>query len=154
MVYYPQACLFNFLEPKSWVSTECQSSSAEECVNEHEDDENSETYYYPTLNPIDEAPEHKDTGKSTYFVMTVVSLLCITLVIVAGIFGWFIRSGKKNYMYPTGRSFSNPNYYSSGNDPNAPPPNVADKKQFIWKRLKYDKSQVSGFVDTFSDGSR
>lgn len=52
---------------------------------------------------------------------------------------------KKKYMYATGRSvmtFSNPNYYTSNPEVPPQPPQQTDKKSFLWKRLKYDKSQV------------
>lgn len=35
-------------------------------------------------------------------------------------------------------TFSNPNYTASSSEPGAP----TDKKPFLWKKLKYDKSQV------------
>lgn len=65
-----------------------------------------------------------------------IAIVGASIAVVAYI---LIKKGKKNYMYGASRSFSNPNYYS--NDPNGPQ-NPADRKQFIWKRLKYDKSQV------------
>lgn len=53
------------------------------------------------------------------------------------------KTKQKKYLYP-GRSvltFSNPNYNASSGDV-GPSNQQQDKKSFIWKRLKYDKSQV------------
>lgn len=69
-------------------------------------------------------------------------ILISILIVVAAI---HYRKGKKKFLYENGKSvmtFSNPNYYTSNNEPPNQPVNVNDKKPFLWKRLKYDKSQV------------
>lgn len=133
----------NILVPKSWVPLECPST-APACVT---DEDESPEYTDTILLPGDDQhlPEEQTTSTSSHFyVMTLVPMLVIILLSIVLTVVLLIRKGKKKYLYPTGRSFSNPNYYSSGSDGNAPAHNNVDKKQFIWKRLKYDKSQVSG----------
>lgn len=52
------------------------------------------------------------------------------------------RKKQKKYFYANGKNvltFSNPNYTPSNTESGA----TADKKPFLWKKLKYDKSQVS-----------
>lgn len=130
---------FVFIVPKAWVPLECPAT-APACVTD--DDEVPE--YTDTILPGNDqqVPEEQDTNTTSHFyVMTLVPMLVIILLSIVLTAVLLIRKGKKKYLYPTGRSFSNPNYYSSGNDGNAAHNNV-DRKQFIWKRLKYDKSQV------------
>lgn len=45
-------------------------------------------------------------------------------------------------------TFSNPNYTASGSG--GEPGTTTDKKPFLWKKLKYDKSQVSFFACNIS----
>lgn len=124
--------------PKTWISLECPPSITV-CPTE-EDDEVPE--YSDPLLP-DNGPSERDSNVSSHFyVMTLVPMLCIILLSIVLVVVLLIRRGKKKYLYPTGRSFSNPNYYSSSGEPNGTHNNT-DRKQFIWKRLKYDKSQVS-----------
>ncbi|XP_015608522.1 low-density lipoprotein receptor-related protein 4 isoform X2 [Cephus cinctus] len=78
-------------------------------------------------------------------VITCMVLVTITLAIVGGIIYLLCQRKRKQkqYLYAGRRNvltFSNPNYNASSGDVgpcNAP----QDKKSFIWKRLKYDKSQ-------------
>lgn len=131
--------LRTFSVPKVWISLECPTT-APACVTD--DDEVPE--YTDSILPgnDEEVPEERDTNTSSHFyVMTLVPMLVIILLSIVLTAVLLIRKGKKKYLYPTGRSFSNPNYYSSSNDANTSHNNV-DRKQFIWKRLKYDKSQV------------
>jgi hypothetical protein len=86
---------------------------------------------------INEIPSH------VFTIMIVLCLVAVTVIII--IIVLYIRHAhQKKYLYTTGRSvltFSNPNYNASSSDvgPNA---TQADKRLFLWKRLKYDKSQV------------
>lgn len=91
-----------------------------------------------------------DEGKSTnefpshVFITTIVFCLVAVVVIIIIIVLYIRHVHQKKYLYATGRSvltFSNPNYNASSSDvgPNA---SQADKRPFLWKRLKYDKSQV------------
>lgn len=126
--------------PKVWVSLDCPATAPACTIGE--DDEVPE--YTDAILPGNDqqVPEEQDTTTSSHFyVMTLVPMLVIILLSIVLTAVLLIRKGKKKYLYPTGRSFSNPNYYSSSNDASAPHNNV-DRKQFIWKRLKYDKSQV------------
>lgn len=125
--------------PKTWVSLECPAT-APLCVT---DDDESDEYIDSMLPGGNEhLPKEQATSTSSHFyVMTLVPMLVIILLSIVLTAVMLIRKGKKKYLYPTGRSFSNPNYYSSSGDATAAHSNV-DKKQFIWKRLKYDKSQV------------
>lgn len=90
-----------------------------------------------------------DEGKSTsefpshVFITTIVFCLVAVAVIIIIIVLYIRHVHQKKYLYATGRSvltFSNPNYNASSSDvgPNA---SQADKRPFLWKRLKYDKSQ-------------
>lgn len=117
---------------------ECPAS-APACVTDDSDDE----YGDPELpDDSEHLPGEQTPGTTSHFyVMTLVPMLVIIMLSIVLTAVLLIRKGKKKYLYPTGRSFSNPNYYSSSGDSNAAHGNV-DKKPFIWKRLKYDKSQV------------
>lgn len=122
------------------MSNECPLGKCD--PSDNEDDDNGSTYYDPVIDG-NVVPEEHETGTSNHFyVMTLVPMLCITVLSIVLVVVLLIKRGKKKYLYPTGRSFANPNYYSS-NDPNAPQVNMVDKRPFIWKRLKYDKNQVS-----------
>nr|CAD7429648.1 unnamed protein product [Timema monikensis] len=78
------------------------------------------------------------------FIITMtVSLVVLGSSALAVIVLYRRRTRAKKYLYTTGRSvltFSNPNYNASNSDvgPGGAQP---DKKPFLWKRLKYDKSQ-------------
>ena len=81
---------------------------------------------------------------SHVFIITIVLCVVAVAVIIIIIVIYVRRAHQKKYLYASGRSvltFSNPNYNASSSDvgPNA---SQADKKPFLWKRLKYDKSQV------------
>lgn len=128
-------------EPKSPIPNKCPSGNYKCDYDEASDDEDDDDSYFPK--DKNEIPELTGKGNSNkFYIMTLVPMLCIILLCIVLVVILLIKKGKKKYLYATGRSFSNPNYYSSGNEPNAPGASV-DRKQFIWKRLKYDKSQVS-----------
>lgn len=82
-------------------------------------------------------------------ITTTVILLFITVGIIIAII--YLQCPRKNkreeYLYNNRRNvltFSNPNYNASAGAEvaNANNQQPQDKKGFIWKRLKYDKSQV------------
>lgn len=87
-------------------------------------------------------------------ITTTVVLLAITVAIIAIIIYMHCPRKNKREEYPYNNrrnvlTFSNPNYNASvagqagANDPTTPTnQQPQDKKGFIWKRLKYDKSQV------------
>lgn len=81
--------------------------------------------------------------------MTLVPMLCIIILCVVLVIIFFLyRNTKNKYFFGHGRNvmtFSNPNYYTTSNNepPAVPTTSNIDKKSFLWKRLKYDKSQVS-----------
>ena len=115
---------------------------------DNDDDEEDKSYYDPSLvgDFNDILHKYPDTELSHHFyVLTLVPMICVLLLtVVLLIVAFLYRKSKKKYMYATGRSvmtFSNPNYYTSGNEQSGPAPST-DKKSFLWKRLKYDKSQV------------
>lgn len=101
---------------------------------------------YPIPEEEDKPFEHKGAGISHYHIVLILTIICITMFTAFMLFvALLYHKRKKKYMYATGRSvmtFSNPNYYTSNNEV-PPPPQPTDKKPFLWKRLKYDKSQVS-----------
>lgn len=79
-------------------------------------------------------------------VITVVVMMGITLIIIIVIIYLLCqrKTKQKKYLYASRRNvltFSNPNYNASSGDI-GPGNQQPDKKSFIWKRLKYDKSQV------------
>ena len=82
-------------------------------------------------------------------ITTTVILLVITLAIILVIV--YLQCPRKNKRDPFSfgnrrnvLTFSNPNYNASAGGELTTPTNQQpqDKKGFIWKRLKYDKSQV------------
>ncbi|KAJ9594397.1 hypothetical protein L9F63_014187 [Diploptera punctata] len=84
---------------------------------------------------------------SHIFIITIVLCVVAVAIIIIIIVIYVRRAHQKKYLYASGRSvltFSNPNYNASSSDvgPNA---SQADKKPFLWKRLKYDKSQERVF---------
>lgn len=127
------------LEPKEWVSMK----------SPRQDDEVFDDYYdtnsYDLNTEYDDMLlDHSDTNlPKRFYILTLIPMLCILiLTIILLIVAFLYRKSKKKYLYATGRSvmtFSNPNYYTSGSEQ---VPNNVDKKPFLWKRLKYDKSQV------------
>lgn len=79
-------------------------------------------------------------------IITIVVMTAMIIVILIAIIHLLCqrKTKQKKYLY-TGRSvltFSNPNYNASSGDV-GPNNQQQDKKSFIWKRLKYDKSQVN-----------
>ena len=79
-------------------------------------------------------------------VITIVIMMGITLIIIIVIIYLLCqrKTKQKKYLYASRRNvltFSNPNYNASSGDI-GPANQQPDKKSFIWKRLKYDKSQV------------
>ncbi|XP_056643570.1 low-density lipoprotein receptor-related protein 4 isoform X1 [Diorhabda sublineata] len=88
---------------------------------------------------------YRSLGHSNlFYIMTLVPMIFIILVCVALVAFLLIRRGKSKYVYGTSRSFSNPNYYSPNNDSASAPNNG----KFIWKRLKYDKTQERVYEET------
>jgi hypothetical protein len=79
----------------------------------------------------------------SYAVMALFIMLALSLTTGFSIMFFYCARHKK-HPYVTGRSvltFSNPNYSASSSDVGTNT-SQADKRQFLWKRLKYDKSQV------------
>lgn len=113
----------------------------------------NELEYEDDINQVDKINyddklEHSDSVNNTHFyIITLIPMCAIILIsiliVVAAI---HYRKGKKKFLYENGKSvmtFSNPNYYTSNNEQSNQPAGSNDKKPFLWKRLKYDKSQVS-----------
>lgn len=90
--------------------------------------------------PFDDNPEPKSENNSNaLYLMILMPMLAILFLCIALVFLLLIKRGKKNYSYGTGRSFSNPNYYSPNRGAIVMPTNVKG----ISKRLKFNKSQVN-----------
>lgn len=98
----------------------------------------------------DKFKDHKFNREKSYslktVVITVVIMLSVTLAIVILIIYLLCqrKTKQKKYLYVSRRNvltFSNPNYNASSGEI-GPSNQQQDKKSFIWKRLKYDKSQV------------
>ncbi|XP_058794698.1 low-density lipoprotein receptor-related protein 4-like isoform X2 [Phymastichus coffea] len=107
----------------------------------------------------DKSGGQEDSFSLHSMITTTVVLLAITVVIIAvTIYMQCPRKNKREkYPYNTRRNvltFSNPNYNASaagatGSTDLTTPTNQqsSDKKGFIWKRLKYDKSQERVYED-------
>jgi hypothetical protein len=104
---------------------------------------NTESHWDDYDNPEDEKSTSENPSHMFIIIMIVLCLVAVAIIIT--IIVLYIHHAHQNkYLYTTGRSvltFSNPNYNASSSDvgPNA---TQADKRLFLWKRLKYDKSQV------------
>ncbi|XP_068993611.1 low-density lipoprotein receptor-related protein 4 isoform X1 [Neodiprion pinetum] len=131
-----------------------------------EDDDEPTMSSVPTLVP--RKPHHDITGRfpklspsNTNFtlktvVITIVVMVVMIIVILIAIIHLLCqrKTKQKKYLY-TGRSvltFSNPNYNASSGDV-GPSNSQQDKKSFIWKRLKYDKSQERVYEDNGQSSS-
>ncbi|CAG9854879.1 unnamed protein product [Phyllotreta striolata] len=136
-------------EPKQVISSKCPNKGNSNC-DEEEDLDDYDYYFHRIDTPkIDNDYSFPSMGNSKYYIMTLAPmlfliLLCITLVVIL-----LVKKGKKKYTYGASRSFSNPNYYSPNGDSNAVPNNG----KFIWKRLKYDKTQERVYEETVGAGS-
>ncbi|CAH1130397.1 unnamed protein product [Ceutorhynchus assimilis] len=133
--------------PDIRVSNVCPEGKGFDCPESEEKDYVDEDYL-EAINKAEYTPP-PDTPvfdkTSAFYVITLVPMIGIVIASVAVVAYILIKKGKKTYMYGASRSFSNPNYYS--NDPNGPQ-HAADRRQFIWKRLKYDKSQERVYEET------
>ncbi|XP_043483348.1 low-density lipoprotein receptor-related protein 4 isoform X2 [Leptopilina heterotoma] len=103
----------------------------------------------------DKFKDHKFNREKSYslktVVITVVIMLSVTLAIVTLIIYLLCqrKTKQKKYLYVSRRNvltFSNPNYNASSGEI-GPSNQQQDKKSFIWKRLKYDKSQERVYED-------
>ncbi|KAF4523621.1 hypothetical protein B566_EDAN010130, partial [Ephemera danica] len=89
------------------------------------------------------SPREGEGGMSVPVIVAVLTLASLVAMLGVGIVMALVvhrRRRQKKHMY-AGRSvltFSNPNYNASNSDVLA-----ADKRPFLWKKLKYDKAQVS-----------
>ncbi|KAB0798924.1 hypothetical protein PPYR_06804 [Photinus pyralis] len=110
-------------------------------------DDDDDLYSGPDIDSNEIPPEAPRTGLmyNRILLTLVVLLSAVSLLMAVPCMLLLYRKQKKKYLYSTGRSvmtFSNPNYYTSNNDSGQQgTSNTVDKKPFIWKRLKYDKSQ-------------
>ncbi|XP_066145382.1 low-density lipoprotein receptor-related protein 4 isoform X1 [Euwallacea fornicatus] len=132
--------------PRGRVSNVCPEGKGFDCGTSGEADYDDYELFgfggpFETNHDVPVASDH-----STFYIITLVPMLAIVITSVAVVAYILIKKGKKNYIDGASRSFSNPNYYS--NDPNAPQNHQPDRKQFIWKRLKYDKSQERVYEET------
>lgn len=141
---------------------------------EYEDDTDEDSYY--DTNSIYESGSgsaSKTTSSSysgTFYAMTLISMLFIVLLSIVMLFGAIAYRSRRNklVLYGTGgtggnrsvMTFANPNYFP----PNYPQDKtthgastpegavVGDKKPFLWKRLKYDKSHDRVYEDKGNNG--
>jgi hypothetical protein len=107
----------------------------------------------PTNGNVSEEKPNEGTSTSEFpehLVITAIVFCLVALTVIIIIIVLYIRhEHQKKYLYATGRSvltFSNPNYNASSSDV-GPSASQADKRPFLWKRLKYDKSQVCNQTD-------
>lgn len=129
------------LEPKQWVPLKRPGKQ-----EDNDDDDDIPYNPYEINTPKPHIPKRTE-GISLNVL--VISLMVICVVLLSTLFlavAILYQKRKKKYMYSGGRSvmtFSNPNYYTSNGEVTPAPPAPNDKKPFLWKRLKYDKSQVN-----------
>lgn len=116
--------------------------------DEYVDEADDKAIFYDANGNFDEAFDGRPKHFSVpFYVVLIAAIVCLIFVTAAFLLIILIlKKSRKKLLYVTGRSvmtFSNPNYYTSnpGETPPAAATNV-DKKPFLWKRLKYDKSQV------------
>lgn len=100
----------------------------------------------PNDNLYGKNPDGNTTHEFSSHLFTITMVLCMFVVVVITIIIiiYFCCAHQKKYLYATGRSvltFSNPNYNVSSSDVGTNT-SQTDKRPFLWKRLKYDKSQV------------
>ncbi|XP_019869028.2 low-density lipoprotein receptor-related protein 4 isoform X2 [Aethina tumida] len=127
--------------PSQVVSIKCPG---EKFKCDYDDDDETDSFQYD-IETGDDYQKHK-RHPNVFYVITLVPMLSIILICSTFFAYLFVRKGKKKYMYAASRSFSNPNYYSSNNEPGRGAVG-ADRKQ-LWKRLKYDKSQERVYEET------
>ncbi|XP_030746611.1 low-density lipoprotein receptor-related protein 4 [Sitophilus oryzae] len=133
--------------PLSRVSNICPENKGYDCTKDEEIDDDEEQYessVHPKYSPEPEEAGIVDQT-SAFYVITLVPMVSIIIASIAVVTFIVIKRGKKNYLYGASRSFSNPNYYSNDTSGSQ---NPTDRKQFIWKRLKYDKSQERVYEET------
>ncbi|XP_045480822.1 low-density lipoprotein receptor-related protein 4 isoform X3 [Harmonia axyridis] len=139
-------------DPSQWVSDKCPRDKFN-CGGDYENEDDLEpNYYNPYNRNIDDVVGHSDSPHSNSILivcllfLVIIILLCTIFVSVL----LFVR-GKKRYRYRHGGSFANPNYYSPNSESlatNSTNSSNGDRRQFIWKRLKYDKSQERVYEET------
>lgn len=126
-------------EPNYIVPLKCPPGGTFKCDEEEDDDRDYDYFFRFDPPKLDDSIGFPSIGHSNlFYIMTLVPMLFIILICITLVLFLLIKKGKKNYLYSTSRSFSNPNYYS----PNADSIAVPTNGKFIWKRLKYDKTQV------------
>lgn len=142
--------IFSFcLVPKKQIPLRKPGSENDPYAEELDDDEpkTPDTTSKPNNRDVDEKFKNAGKGYSMKTVIiTFVPMVFFSIVILALIayLLWQRVTRPEKYMEYASRqnvrTFSNPNYNASGAD--AGPCNPQQEKRFIWKRLKYDSSQV------------
>ncbi|KAJ8676395.1 hypothetical protein QAD02_012182 [Eretmocerus hayati] len=92
---------------------------------------------------------------STRVIITITVIMLILIIAAVGVIIYLQyppKNKRDDFLYNNRRNvltFSNPNYNASAGSevPSANPQPNTDKKNFIWKRLKYDKSQERVYED-------
>nr|CAH7712475.1 unnamed protein product [Callosobruchus chinensis] len=136
-------------EPKEIVPLKCPTGGSYKCDTEEEPIDCQDENICDAISPGDEDERLSAKHSNTFYVMMLVPMVFIvTLCLVLAGF-LLIKKRKKKHVYGTSRSFSNPNYYSPNNEMNVVPNNG----KFIWKRLKYDKSQERVYEETVGTSS-
>ncbi|XP_023246171.1 low-density lipoprotein receptor-related protein 4 isoform X3 [Copidosoma floridanum] len=152
--------------PKKWVPLRKPGTENDSSYDLIDDEDIPPT---PRSSSGSNRNQHNDFNKANKDGTTAImfTLSIILLVITAIIVGFIIylkcprKNSREDYMYNNRRNvltFTNPNYNASSAAGEVPTSNnqpVGDKKGFIWKRLKYDKSQraASAGVSGGSAGS-
>ncbi|KAK6619502.1 hypothetical protein RUM43_012259 [Polyplax serrata] len=103
----------------------------------------------PSIDTSDDSPPG-DSFSKQLMLISIIIILCVLIIIPisSSIVLLFHRRRKKQkkYMFADAKNvltFSNPNYTASGSG--GEPGTSTDKKPFLWKKLKYDKSQERVF---------
>lgn len=101
------------------------------------------TYLFVDGEPVSDDPTPNTPGTSiSFYVWTLTIMVVFTIISIIMAVVLFVRMGKKKDIPPARSSFTNPNYCSARNNGDTAP-NNAQKRQSIWKRLKYDRAQAS-----------
>ncbi|XP_072376430.1 low-density lipoprotein receptor-related protein 4 [Diabrotica undecimpunctata] len=132
-------------EPTAYVPLKCPTGSNYKCDEFEERFDDYDDFRFPHHNQ-DTQGNIKTRDSHTFYAMTLLPMLFIIMLCIILVMFLLTRKQEKNkYSYGcTGRSFSNPNYYSPNNETNPAPNNG----KFIWKRLKYDKTQERVYEET------
>ncbi|KAL3266297.1 hypothetical protein HHI36_010477 [Cryptolaemus montrouzieri] len=123
-------------EPTQRVPNKC-SKNGYHCNTDYDnDDDDVPIYYNPYNNNFDDVMRPGTSRSDSFYIISLLIMLCIILLCIIFVAVLLFMREKSNE--PT----TNPTN-----------PNNLEKKQFLWKRLKYDKSQERVYEETMGTNS-